>query len=88
MENTDDFEDVCRICGYSDGESFREDGWPVGTICHCCGTEAGIGDNDLEQVREIREHWLRHGAQWWQPKSKPADWDLQRQLANVLLQWR
>ncbi|MGI5530348.1 hypothetical protein ACQEVX_24070 [Streptomyces syringium] len=88
VENEGDFEDVCRICGYSDGGTFREDGWPVGTICDCCGTQAGIGDTTLEQVREIRAHWVKQGAQWWAPKHKPENWDPDEQLSNLPLQWR
>ncbi|ALM36766.1 hypothetical protein P405_15815 [Streptomyces sp. FR-008] len=86
MENT--VETACRICGLDDGESLYEDGFPRYVICECCYNESGIGDDTVTQVRELRGYWVGHGAQWHKPQSRPADWDLLSQLANIPPEWR
>ncbi|RZF10557.1 hypothetical protein [Streptomyces albidoflavus] len=86
MENT--VETACRICGLDDGESLYEDGFPRYVICECCYNESGIGDDTVTQVRELGGYWVGHGAQWHKPQSRPADWDLLSQLANIPPEWR
>ncbi|MGW9382010.1 hypothetical protein ACWHAO_28990 [Streptomyces albidoflavus] len=86
MENT--VETACRICGLDDGESLHEDGFPRYVICECCYNESGIGDDTVTQVRQLRGYWVGHGAQWHKPQSRPADWDLLGQLANIPPEWR
>ncbi|MFI9832360.1 hypothetical protein ACIHIX_32275 [Streptomyces sp. NPDC051913] len=82
-------ETACRICGQDDGEAlFDEYGVPQYVICFCCGNESGIGDDSLTQVRDLRGYWIGHGAAWYEPKRKPADWDLLAQIANIPAAWR
>ncbi|MDX3853136.1 hypothetical protein [Streptomyces sp. AK02-01A] len=82
-------EAACRICGYDDGVPlFDEYGVPQYVICPCCYNESGIGDDSVSQVRELREHWVAGGAQWYEPKLRPADWDLPTQLATIPQRWR
>ncbi|MFE0926695.1 hypothetical protein ACFW4O_13550 [Streptomyces mutabilis] len=72
-DEEDKTETACRICGYDDGEPvFNEYGVPQYVICPCCYNESGIGAT---------------GAQWHDPKLRPANWDLMEQLANIPPQW-
>ncbi|WP_328494566.1 hypothetical protein OHS59_18825 [Streptomyces sp. NBC_00414] len=83
-------ETVCRVCGLDDGVTplWNEYGVPQYVICACCATESGIGDDNLPQVREIRGYWVARGAEWDDPRLKPKDWDLLKQLANIPPEWR
>ncbi|MFE0426442.1 hypothetical protein [Streptomyces sp. NPDC058953] len=88
-------EDICRMCGWTDGGLTWEDGWPTASICACCGTESGIGDmgwpgnaRHLEGIRAFRGWWVGNGAVWYRPYHRPPDWDLLTQLANIPQHWR
>ncbi|MFI5681544.1 hypothetical protein [Streptomyces cellulosae] len=82
-------ETACRICGYDDGETvFNQYSVPQYVICPCCYNESGIGDDHVSQVRELRGYWVASGALWHDPKFRPADWDLLKQLANIPPEWR
>jgi hypothetical protein len=82
-------ETVCRICGLDVGEvRFDEHGLALFDICGCCGTESGVGDDTLAQVRLLRDRWLDAGSVWFQPKARPADWEPREQLRNLPPNWR
>lgn len=82
-------ETTCRVCGLDVGDAlWNEYGVPQYLICACCATESGIGDDNLSQVREIRGYWVARGAKWDDPRLKPKDWDLLKQLANIPPEWR
>ncbi|EHN72557.1 hypothetical protein SMCF_8015 [Streptomyces coelicoflavus ZG0656] len=49
---------------------------------------SGIGDDTVTQVRQLRGFWVGDGAQWHDPKRKPADWDLLKQIGNIPPEWR
>ncbi|MCC3651173.1 hypothetical protein LIX60_06725 [Streptomyces sp. S07_1.15] len=92
---TEDDEEICRICGYTEGDLLWEGGWPNYIICPCCGTESGIGDagnpdswEGLQGIRNSRGYWIGNGAQWSSPSLKPKSWDLLRQLAQLPPEWR
>lgn len=79
---------VCRICGLDVGDvRFDAYGLPLFVICDCCGCEAGYEDCTLAAVRQHRESWVTAGSPWSEPKGRPADWDLGRQLSNVPSEW-
>ncbi|WP_073766919.1 hypothetical protein [Streptomyces sp. CB02923] len=88
MANNGEREDVCRVCGYSDGTVFREGGRPTSATCRCCGAQAGLQDTDLEQVWEVRGYWVGTGAEWLDPECRPEGWDLLRQVAGIPPGWR
>ncbi|GGZ30349.1 hypothetical protein [Streptomyces nitrosporeus] len=90
IENVEDkTETACRICGHDDGVPvFDAYGVPQYVICPCCYNESGIGDDNVSQVRELRGYWVANGAQWHEPKLRPADWDLLKQVANIPPDWR
>jgi hypothetical protein len=75
----------CRICGLK----YEEPPWgvdgktPSFEICECCGVEFGYEDITVTAVKKYRKKWISSGAQWFNRKFKPGDWDLQRQLASV-----
>ena len=75
----------CRVCGLLQSEPpWGSDGkCPTYAYCSCCGVEFGYGDASPEGIRRWRENWLASGANWNDPKEKPANWDLQEQLSHV-----
>lgn len=75
----------CRVCGlYSEEPPWGLDGrLPSHDICPCCGAESGYEDTLPISARAYRERWIAKGAPWFQPRMKPADWDLAAQLAHV-----
>ncbi|SNX88703.1 hypothetical protein SAMN06272735_9197 [Streptomyces sp. TLI_55] len=82
-------ETVCRICGLDVGEvRFDGDGLSVFVVCACCGCESGVEDGTAAAVRRHRESWIGDGAPWFEPKARPADWDLELQLSNIPPEWR
>lgn len=52
-------------------------------ICACCGTESGYQDTRLQAVLNARKRWLDAGAPWSEERERPADWSLERQLAQI-----
>jgi hypothetical protein len=42
----------------------------------------------LGQIRQRRKNWLDSGAKWFDPKVKPTDWELERQLKNIPIEFR
>lgn len=82
--------DACRICGYSLGEPpWGDDGTsPAYVICHCCGAEAGVDDQSVDEVRMYRNRWRRSGMKWFRPHERPKDWNLDYQLERVPAPYR
>jgi len=59
---------VCPVCGY-----FLEHPPADFTICPSCRTEFGYDDAGRTHA-ELRDSWLRGGAQWWSESvPKPPD---------------
>ncbi|MFD3442942.1 hypothetical protein ACFWU3_36275 [Streptomyces sp. NPDC058685] len=82
-------ETVCRICGLDVGEvRFDEHGLALFVICGCCGTESGVGDDTVAQARLLRDRWLDAQAVWFDPGTRPAEWELQGQLHKIPSRWR
>ena len=77
----------CRVCGLFQGEDHPPWGGngecPSFDICVCCGTEFGYDDCFLDDVKRIREKWLKEGAKWRWPKEKPENWSLEEQMKNI-----
>jgi len=76
---------VCRVCGLiQDEEPWGENGDnPNFAICACCGAEFGYEDCTKESVKAHRKRWLEAGANWWALKEEPKDWDIEKQLQNI-----
>ncbi|KND26030.1 hypothetical protein [Streptomyces acidiscabies] len=81
-------ETTCRVCGQNDGTVLWSNGTPHYVICDCCGTESGIGDDNLSQARELRGFWVANGAPWDVPRNRPEDWNLLDQMKNLPPEWR
>jgi hypothetical protein len=81
---------ACRVCGLiQDEPPWGRDGTTATfDICDCCGVEFGYEDSTLAGVKRYREQWLAEGAEWHTPTAKPADWNLEQQLALVPAAWR
>lgn len=75
----------CRLCGYKhESAPWGTDGKsPDYAFCPCCGVEAGYGDCTAQAARKWRQEWLAKGANWDDPKEKPANWNAKEQLKNV-----
>jgi len=70
----------CPVCGY---DRLTEP--PVDfTICPSCGTEFGYDDAFITHS-QLRDKWLRNGAQWWSPVDpRPDNWDPYLQVDAVV----
>lgn len=75
----------CRVCGLWQSEPpWGTDGkTPTYDFCPCCGVEFGYGDATQEACQKWRKKWLEAGAQWVEPKKRPKDWDLRKQLRAI-----
>ncbi len=75
----------CRVCGLRQDEPpWGEDGKsPTFIICDCCGVEFGYEDTTVRAAKAFRREWLKRGAPWATPLSRPKDWDLRAQLKNI-----
>lgn len=80
----------CRICGLlGDDLPYGEDGkTPTFEYCDCCGVEHGYQDCTPEASRRFRAEWIASGAAWESPKTQPANWDRDEQLAHVPAEYR
>jgi len=76
---------LCRVCGFDHGDyTWGEDGTLASfEICDCCGAEFGYYDCNLEAIRRNRKKWIDGGANWSNPKIRPANWNLQIQLQQI-----
>ena len=83
MDKIENF--ACRVCGLiQPKEPWGENGEnPNFNICYCCGVEFGYEDCTKESVKAYRKKWLEVGANWWTVKEKPKDWDIEKQLQNI-----
>lgn len=71
-------DDVCRVCGYRDGEYFWRDGHATWHICDRCWCESGNEDFTPKSAFRARVIWLASDA----AKQVPAD-ALARDLAAI-----
>lgn len=80
----------CRVCGLRyNSPPWGVDGLtPTFEVCDCCGVEFGYEDSTLSGIRNYRENWVENGAEWSNPKLKPPDWNLEKQLKNVPREFR
>jgi hypothetical protein len=64
--------------------SYDDNGNPSFEICHCCGYQFGYDDGS-EGIghSEYRSNWLTSGAKWFRANRKPAEWDIEVQLARL-----
>ena len=80
---------ICPICGYDGLEEpvYDEIGEASCEICACCGVEFGFDDFDFKNLTfdTVREKWLKDGAEWFDKKAKPKNWNLEEQLKNLQL---
>jgi len=45
--------------------------------------EFGYEDCTATAAKNYRQGWVEKGAEWFEPKLKPDDWDLQKQLEAI-----
>ena len=82
---------ICRVCGFyfEDFQPWGSHGTdPTWDICPCCGTEFGYEDGTLQAVVNARKRWLDAGAPWFAERERPAEWSLERQLAQIPAKFR
>jgi hypothetical protein len=86
------YKNNCRICGLDNGEPvWGENGdFPSFQICMCCGVQFGYDDNgDIEFCTARRRYWIvEQKAQWFEPRYKPLNWSLKKQLRNIPPEFR
>lgn len=67
---------TCPVCAYGAMEDPPIDY----NICPCCGTEFGYTDH-VRSYLDLRNAWLRNGAQWFSPVDVPPQgWNPYAQL--------
>ncbi len=78
-----DAELTCRACGWTLDRPGWVDGRPTSAICDCCACEAGVDDVTPERALAHRRRWVEHGAEWFDPGSRPDSWDLYEHLCEL-----
>jgi hypothetical protein len=78
-----DVEHLCRACGWELDRPGWVGGVPTNAICDCCAAESGVDDLTPERARRHRRRWIEHGAEWFDPVCRPAQWDLYDQLCEL-----
>ena len=76
----------CPVCGYIGlyEQPYDENGCASYEICPCCGFEFGFDDRDQgKSFEQYREKWISDGAQWFNKKKQPDNWNLEEQLKNL-----
>ena len=78
-------EHICRVCGlYSEDPPWGEDGTcPNYEYCLCCGVEFGNEDYTIQSVKNYRREWLNNGSEWFFPKERPIEWNIEEQFKNI-----
>ena len=77
---------MCPVCGFDELNEppYDQKNAPSYEICPCCGFEFGFdGANNSIAYVDFRQRWIKNGAHWFRPKSKPDSWDLKEQLSNL-----
>jgi hypothetical protein len=74
---------TCRACGWTLDRPGWVAGRPTSAICDCCACEAGVDDVTPDRARAYRRRWVEHGAEWFDPGSRPDSWDLYAHLCEL-----
>ncbi len=90
MHKNEDARYFCRVCGLSQGDApwGDDDETPTFDICDCCGVQFGYEDCTTRGIKKFREEWIKNGAKWFWPKSRPENWSLEEQLKKVPPEYR
>ena len=78
---------TCPVCGYSelDEPPYDDQNNASYEVCSCCGFEFGFDDKAKGvSFEDYRKKWINEGARWFLENKKPIDWDLKKQLKNIL----
>lgn len=51
-------------------------------ICPCCSCEFGVNDADATH-EELRQEWIRSGAEFWENGGAPDGWSAVEQLRRA-----
>jgi len=73
---------TCRACGWTLDRPGWTAGQANGAICDCCACEAGVDDVTPDRALAHRRRWIEHGAEWFDPGSRPRGWDLYTHLCE------
>ncbi len=85
---------ICPCCG---GESGVDDVMGGGMAPEDISSEfKDIKDIDLQAIKEYRKRWMQgdfdwqngEKAFWFTPKTKPQNWDLEKQMKNIPEEFR
>ena len=81
---------ICPVCGFKGLEEnpYANSKEPSFEICACCGYEFGFDDSSdtsaEKSYQTYREKWIKEGANWLLPQFMPSDWQLNKQLENII----
>ena len=73
---------ICPVCGFDqlNEPPYDDKNNPSYEICSCCGFEFGVD----EGFKGFRACWIEIGAKWFVPKLKPREWNVEKQLKNII----
>jgi predicted RNA-binding Zn-ribbon protein involved in translation (DUF1610 family) len=81
---------MCPVCGYPElsEPARRAGGGGSYEICHSCGFEFGVSDNDQGFTDEQwRQKWIDDGMRWQSVgRKQPEGWNPVEQLSNLTKQ--
>ena len=64
-----------------------EKGFPMFTVCPCCGFESGFDDDAILEtltIEEFRIRWVKVGSPWFSTSNKkPNNFNLREQLKRI-----
>ena len=77
-------EHFCPSCGIDISDSCVWENLSVEYVfCHCCGLKIGRESSSIQEVHEKRDQWLLHPEFWHDQKTKPDEWNIEKQMENI-----
>jgi hypothetical protein len=71
----------CQVCGLFYPDDFNI--YPKDEYCNCCGEYYDDIKNKL-LIAQLRKQWLENNAKWKNEFQKPKNWNIQKQLENII----
>ena len=78
----------CPSCGIDISDSCVWDNLSIEYVfCHCCGLKVGRGSPSIQEVHEKRDRWLLHPEFWHDQKTKPDEWNIEKQIEHIPIEY-
>ena len=81
-------EHFCPSCGIDISDSSVWENLLIEYIfCPCCGLKVGRGSPSIQEVHEKRDRWLLHPEFWHDQKTKPDEWNIEKQMEHIPIEY-